>query len=99
MSESTRKKISFKETCIHPHKRVIIELAILLKSSKAFEEFTKALMAFIENAQMVDPKFAINTLNPKSKGKSITAKGEISPNMTKLGIHVKISGYGNAFNR
>jgi hypothetical protein len=56
-------------------------------------------MAFIENAQMVDPKFAINTLNPKSKEKSIMAKGEISPNMTKLGIHVKISSNGNAFNK
>jgi hypothetical protein len=98
-SESTKKKISFEETYIHPHKRVIIELAILLKSNKAFEEFTKALMAFIENTQMVDPKFTINTLNLKSKEKSITAKGEISPNMTKLGIHVKISGNGNAFNK
>jgi hypothetical protein len=56
-------------------------------------------MAFIENAQMVDPKFVINTLNPMSKEKSITAKGEISPNMTKLGIHVRISGNGNAFNK
>jgi hypothetical protein len=56
-------------------------------------------MAFIENAQMVDPKFIINTLNPELKEKSITSKREISPNMTKLGIHVKISGNGNAFNK
>ncbi len=56
-------------------------------------------MAFIENAHMVDPKFIINTLNPESKEKSITSKGEISPNMTKLGIHVKISGNGNTFNK
>jgi hypothetical protein len=48
---------------------------------------------------MVDPKFVINTLNPMSKEKSIMAKGEISPNMTKLGIHVRISSNGNAFNK
>ena len=97
--DSAKKKISFEDTFIHPHKRVIIELAILLKSDKAFEEFTSALMAFLENAQMVDPKFEINTLNPKSKEKSITKKGEISHNMTKLGIHVKVSGNGNVFNK
>jgi hypothetical protein len=56
-------------------------------------------MAFIENAQMVDPRFVTNTLNPMSKEKNITSKEEISPNMTKLGIHVKISGNGNAFNK
>ena len=96
---STAKKITFEDTYVHPHKRVILDLAILLKSEKAFEEFTKALMAFIENAHMVDPKFVINTLNPKSKEKSITTKGKISHNMTKLGTHVKISGNGNAFNK
>ncbi len=56
-------------------------------------------MSLITNAQMVDPKFIINPLNPNSKEKNITSKGEISPNMTKLGIHIKISGNGNAFNK
>ncbi len=56
-------------------------------------------MAFLENAQMVDPKFEINTLKPQSKEKSIKNKGEISLNMTKLGIHIKVSGNGNAFNK
>jgi hypothetical protein len=98
-ASSIKKKITFEDTYIHPHKRVIIELAILLKSNKAFEKFTKALMAFIENAQLVGPKFLINMLNPESKEKSIMSKGKISPNMTKLGIHVKISGNGNAFNK
>ena len=98
-ADSTKKKISFEDTYVHPHKRVIIELAILLKSDNASEEFTKALMAFLENAQMVDPKFEINTLKPTSKEKSIKNKGEISPNMTKLGIHIKVSGNGNVFNK
>jgi hypothetical protein len=71
----------------------------LLKTDKAFEEFTQALMAFITNAQMVDPKFIINPINKNSKEKNISSKGEISPNMTKLGLHIKISGYGNVFNR
>ncbi len=96
---SIKRKITFEDTYIHPHKRVIIKLAILLKSDKAFGEFTKALMAFIENAQMVDLRFIINMLNPESKEKGITSKGEISPNMTKLGIHVKIAGNGNTFNK
>ncbi len=56
-------------------------------------------MAFITNAQMVDPKFVINPLNPQSKEKNISLKREISPNMTKLGTHIKIFGNGNAFNK
>jgi len=84
----------------HTHKRTIVELAILLTSEKKFDEFTQALMAFLSNAQMVDPKFVINPLNPKSEGKDIVSKGDISPNMTKLGEHIKISGNGpNVFNK
>jgi hypothetical protein len=56
-------------------------------------------MAFITNAQMVDSMFVINPLDPNSKEKNISSKGEISQSMTKLGIHVKISGNGNVFNR
>jgi hypothetical protein len=56
-------------------------------------------MAFITNMQMVGPKFLINPLNPNSKEKNISSKGEISPNMTKLGTHIKISGNGNTFNK
>jgi hypothetical protein len=59
----------------------------------------QALMAFITNAQMVDPKFVINPINPASKDKNISNKGKISSNMTKLGTHIKISGNGNAFNK
>jgi hypothetical protein len=59
----------------------------------------KLLMSFISNAQMVDPKFAINPINEHSKEKNITSKGEISSNMTKLGLHVKISSYGNVFTK
>ena len=90
---------SFLDKFIYPHSQVILELAVTLKSDKAFEEFTQALMSLITNAQMVDPKFVINPLNPNSKEKNFTSKGEISPNMTKLGIHIKISGNGNAFNK
>ncbi len=84
---------------MYKHPRIILELAISLKSDKAFEEFTQALMAFITNAQMVDPKFVINPINPTSKEKNISNKGEVSSNMTKLGTHVKISGNGNVFNK
>jgi hypothetical protein len=48
---------------------------------------------------MVDPKFVINPFNILSKGKNIGSKGEISSNMTKLGVHIKISGNGNVFNK
>jgi hypothetical protein len=79
---------------------MIFELTILLTSEKKFEEFTHALMTFLTNAQMVDPKFVINPLNPKSVSKDISTKGDISPNMTKLGEHIKISGNGpNVFNK
>ena len=98
-NSTNAKSATFLDEVVYPHSRVIIELAILLKSDKAFEEFTQALMAFITNAQMVDPKFVINPIKPSSKEKNISNKSEISPNMTKLGIHIKISGNGNAFNK
>jgi hypothetical protein len=98
LSTST-KSASFLDTFVYPFSRTVIELAITLKSDKAFEEFTKALMDFISNAQLVDPKFVINPINPNLKNHNITAKGEISPNMTKLGTHIKISGNGNVFNK
>jgi hypothetical protein len=93
------KTTTFLDLVIYPHSRTVIELAIVLKSNKAFKECTQALMAFITNAQMVDSKFVINPLDPNSKEKNISSEGKISPNMTKLGIHIKISGNGNVFNR
>ena len=44
------------------HSRVILDLAITLKKEKAFQEFTTTLVDLVTNAQMVDPKFAINPL-------------------------------------
>ena len=88
------------DTFNHKYKRTVVKLAILLTSKKKFEEFTQSLMAFLTNAQMVDPKFVINPLNPQSKSKDIAMKGDISPNMTKLGEHIKISRNGpNVFNK
>ncbi len=84
---------------MYPHSCIILKLAVVLKSNKAFEEFTQALMALLSNAQLVDPKFVINPLNPNSKERNITSKGEISTNMTKLSAHVKILGNGNVFNK
>jgi hypothetical protein len=48
---------------------------------------------------MANPKFVIIPLNPNSKEKNISSKGEISPNMMKLGTHINISGNGNVFNK
>ncbi len=95
---STR-KATFLDNFVYPHYQIILELALLLKSDKAFEEFTQALMAFLANAQMVDPKFVINPLDPNSKEKNILSNGEISVNMAKLGAHVKILGNGNVFSK
>jgi hypothetical protein len=99
INSTAAKSATFLDEIIYQHPRVVIELAILLKSDKAFEEFTQALMAFITNAQMVDPKFVINPIKQSSKEKNISNKSEISHNMTKLGTHIKISGNGNAFNK
>jgi hypothetical protein len=96
---SAARTTTFLDTFHHPFSRIILELAVVLKSDKAFEEFIQALMSFLTNAQMVDPKFVINPLNPNSKEKNIMSKGEISPNLTKLGAHIKISGNGNVFNK
>ena len=40
---------SFLDTFIYHRPLIIFELAVTLKSKKAFEEFTQALMAFITN--------------------------------------------------
>ncbi len=56
-------------------------------------------MSFLFNAQMVDPKFVINPIIPNFKEKNISSKGEISSNITKLSVHVKISGNVNVFNK
>ncbi len=69
----------FLDNFVYPYSCIILKLTITLKSNKAFDEFTQAPMAFITNAQMVDPKFMTNTLNPSSKEKSIGYKVEISP--------------------
>ncbi len=49
-------------------------------------------MALLSIAQIADPKFVLNPINPMAKEKDIAIKRDISTNMTKLGIHVKISG-------
>jgi hypothetical protein len=98
-TQTTTRLTSFLNSFVYPHSHDILELAVLLKSNKAFEEFTQAILAFLMNAQMVDLLFVINPLNPNSKEKSITLKGEISSYMTKLGFQVKISGNRNAFKK
>ncbi len=40
----------------------------------------------------MNPKFFLNPIDPVTKEKDIAMKGDISTNMTKLGIHMKISG-------
>ncbi len=96
---SKEKVTTFMDKFVCPHSRIILEMAITLKSGKAFEEFMQAIMAFITNAQIVNPKFIINPLNPLSDTKPIRMKGEISPNMTKLSTHIKISDRGNALSK
>jgi hypothetical protein len=90
---------TFMDEFVFPHSHIILEMAITLKSDKAFDKFTQSIMAFITNAQIVDPKFIINLPNPLSDAKAIMTKGEISTNMTKLSTHIKISGRGNTFSK
>jgi hypothetical protein len=90
--------IMFLDSFNYPYPCSVVELAIALKGKKPFDEFTQALMALISNVQMVNSKFVINPLNPYSKEKNISSKGGISPDMTKLGTHIKMSGNGNVFN-
>jgi hypothetical protein len=57
----------------------------------------KALEAFLINAQIVNPMFVLNPIDPITKEKYIAMKRDILTNMTKLGIHMKISGGGYTF--
>jgi hypothetical protein len=77
---------------ICPHRRIAMELAITLTKEDTFDKFIKALAALLSKAQIVNTKFVLDQIDPTSKEKYIAMKGDISPNMTKLGIHVKISG-------
>ncbi len=71
-THSVSRATAFLDTFIYPHARIILELAITLKSEKAFKEFTQALMAFLTNAQMVDP-------SSSSTQSILTPKRRISP--------------------
>jgi hypothetical protein len=96
-SQSILKTTKFIDTYIYPHERVVLELAINLIKEDTFDEFAKGLGSLLTNAQIVDPKFVINPIDPRSKEKNIAVKEDISTNMTKLGIHVQISGNGYTF--
>jgi hypothetical protein len=87
----------FFDNYIHLHRRIVLGLAITLTKEDTFDEFAKALASLLGNAQIVDPKFVINPIEPFSKDKDIITKADISTNMTKLGIHVQISGNGYTF--
>ncbi len=61
-----------------------MELAILLKNEDTFDEFVKVLVALHRNAQIVNPKFVMNPINPTINEKEIGMMANILPNMTKL---------------
>jgi hypothetical protein len=94
---SILKATQFMDTYTHPHRRIVLELDIVLTKENTFNEFAKALASLLNNAPIVDPKFVINPINQFSKDKDIAVKGNISTNMTKLGIHIQISGNGYTF--
>ncbi len=89
---SILKATQFMDTYTHPHRRIVLELTIGLTKEDTFDEFAKALASLLSSARIVDPMFVINPIDQFSKDKEIAVKGNISTNMTKLGIHVQISG-------
>lgn len=96
------KSITFsdeKANHLHNHKRMVYEASIVVKDESPFDQFIKSIASFISNAQMVYKYFVINALDPKSKEWCIVTEGDISNNMTKLGVHIRISGSGNASNK
>ncbi len=46
-STSSTKATTFLDTITHKYQHTVLKLAIMLKSDKAFEEFTQALMSFL----------------------------------------------------
>ncbi len=97
MAPSILRTTKFFDNYIHPHRRIVLEYAITLTKEDTFDKFAKALTSLLGNAQIVDPKFVINSIEPFSKDKDIVTKADISTNMTKLGIHVQISCNGYTF--
>ncbi len=82
----------------HQFRCIILELSVVLKTEKGFDEFVQSLAVFMVNAKMVDPYFVWNPIDPDAVGLAdITSKGEIPTNMTMLGSHVKVSGGGYVF--
>ncbi len=72
----------------------------MLEKEETIDEFVKAISALLTNAQIVNPKFVINPINPTAMEKDIAVKDNKFPkNMTKLSLHVKISGKANTFSK
>ena len=70
-SQSILKTAKFIDTYIYPHERIVLELAINLTKEDTFDEFAKGLGALLTNAQIVDPKFVMNSIDPQSKEKDM----------------------------
>ncbi len=91
---SILKAMQFMDTYTHPHRRIVLELAIVLTKEDTFDEFAKALPSLLSNVRIVNPKFVINPIDQFSKDKDITVKGDISTNMTNSGSTFKSQAMG-----
>jgi hypothetical protein len=47
VQQATNRSTSFLESFVHTYHQFILELAVLLKSDKAFSKFTQAIMSFL----------------------------------------------------
>jgi hypothetical protein len=70
-SQSILKTAKFIDTYIYLHEKIVLELAINLTKEDIFHEFAKGLGALLTNAQIVDPKFVMNSIDPQSKEKDM----------------------------
>jgi hypothetical protein len=76
---SSTKTTTFLDSFNYLYPCTVVDLAIALKGEKPIDECTQALMAFIFNVQIVDPKFVINPLTQIPRRRTSAPKGKSLP--------------------
>ncbi len=67
---SILKTTKFIDTYIHPHRRIMLELAITLTKEDTFDEFANALASLLSNPQILTPSLSSTQSNPSAKIKT-----------------------------
>jgi hypothetical protein len=81
---------------VHLFHRQIVETSIVLDApggrQARIAQFTKAVKALVQNCQLIDPKFQIDSRDVPSTKDPIFSPERVSENHAVLSFHVRTSG-------